>query len=183
MRPVAPEDGTDTVPATRSWRWVTVTLLVVAVALLVTSGVLLARGPLAGDVDDRTLEVSQRHETAAEAARAQAVAFLTVDHQDMDTVVDRVLSGATGRFRDEYERDRDRLASRTRASRAVATAEAVAVGVSRLSGARAVVLVAADQEVRNASTGGRPRVRPYRLELTLEREGGSWLTSGLRVVG
>lgn len=183
MRPVAPGDGTDAGPATRSWRAVTALLLVAAVALLVTAGVLLARPPGADATDRRALEESRRHEAAAEAARAQAVAFLTVDHEDMDGVVDRVLSGATGEFRAEYERDRDRLVSRARATRAVATAEALAVGVSRLSGKTAVVLVAADQEVRNDSTDGDPAVRPYRLELTLQQEGDAWLTSGLRVVG
>ena len=128
---------------------------------------------------DEGLTAAQ-HEVAA-AARAEALAFLTVDHRTMDVVVERVLDGATGEFREEYESQSRRLTREATRTRATSAGEVVALGVSDLGDDAATVLVAANSTVTNTSTD-EPQVRYYRLELGLVREDGRWLTSTLRFV-
>ena len=128
---------------------------------------------------DEGLTAAQ-HEVAA-AAGAEALAFLTVDHRTMDVVVERVLDGATGEFREEYESQSRRLTREATRTRATSAGEVVALGVSDLGDDAATVLVAANSTVTNTSTD-EPQVRYYRLELGLVREDGRWLTSTLRFV-
>ena len=53
----------------------------------------------------RTPAEQRAHELTEirQAAQAEAIAFLTVDYRRMDQVTDRVLEGATGKFKKEYE--------------------------------------------------------------------------------
>lgn len=127
-------------------------------------------------------ELSGQHREVAAAAQEMALAFLRVDHRDMEPVVAAVLDRATGDFAEEYATQRGRLVSEAQRTRAVATPEVVASGVVELDGGEATVLVAADSLVRNAGTRDEPRPRAYRLRLELVRVDGRWLTSSLEFV-
>lgn len=151
-------------------------LAVVLVALLMAIGLVVASQ---GSVDD-DLSTAQRE--VAEAARAEAVAFLTVDHRDMDPLIDAVLDGATGDFAEQYESQRERLTREAGRTEATSTGEVVALGVGDLDDDSATVLVAANSTVTNTSTGGEGQVRYYRLRLDLVREGERWLTSNVQFV-
>ena len=151
-------------------------LAVVLVALLVALGLVVTSR---GDVDDG-LSGAQRE--VAAAARAEAVAFLTVDHEDMDAVVDAVLAGATGDFAEQYAARRDTLVSEAERTEATSTGEVVALGVGDLDDDSATVLVAANSTVTNSGTGPVGQVRYYRLRLDLVREEGRWLTSAVEFV-
>ncbi len=151
-------------------------LAVVLVALLVALGLVVTSR---GDVDD---ELSTAQREVAAAARAEAVAFLTVDHQDMDAVVDAVLAGATGDFAEQYAARRDTLVSEAERTEATSTGEVVALGVGDLDDDSATVLVAANSTVANNGTGPEGQVRYYRLRLDLVREDGRWLTSAVEFV-
>ncbi len=117
------------------------------------------------------------------AARAQTKAFLTVDYQDMDPLIEKVLDGATGTFKAEYEQGKANLKASAQQSQAVSTGEVLSVGINDIDEDNAVVLVAADSEVSNKSTQGKAQPRYYRLELTMVRKGERWLTSNLQFVG
>lgn len=143
---------------------------VVAIALLATSR---------GAVDEA---LTARHQEVAAAARAEAVAFLTVDHEDMDPLIDAVLAGATGDFEEQYESQRETLTREAIRTEATSTAEVVALGVGDLDEDSATVLVAANSTVTNTSTGSEGEVRYYRLRLELVREDDRWLTSDVRFV-
>lgn len=151
-------------------------LAAVLVALLVAIGLVATS---TGDVDDG-LSTAQRE--VAAAARAEAVAFLTVDHEDMDAVVDAVLAGATGDFAEQYAAQRDTLVSEAERTEATSTGEVVALGVGDLDDDSATVLVAANSTVTNSGTGAEGQVRYYRLRLDLVREDGRWLTSAVEFV-
>ena len=151
-------------------------LAAVLVALLVAIGLVATS---TGDVDDG-LSTAQRE--VAAAARAEAVAFLTVDHEDMDAVVDAVLAGATGDFAQQYAAQRDTLVSEAERTEATSTGEVVALGVGDLDDDSATVLVAANSTVTNSGTGAEGQVRYYRLRLDLVREDGRWLTSAVEFV-
>ncbi|MDR7254001.1 Mce-associated membrane protein [Nocardioides sp. BE266] len=131
------------------------------------------------DSPDEELTAAQ-HDVAA-AARSEALAFLTVDHRTMDVVVQRVLDGATGDFKEQYESQSKRLVKEATRTQATSAGEVVALGVSDLDDDSATVLVAANSTVTNTSTE-EPQVRYYRLELELVRDGNQWLTSRLRFV-
>lgn len=161
---------------TRGGRWLVGGLTVVLIGLLVAVGLLLA----ARDGGDDELAAAQRE--VARAARTEAVAFLTVDHQDMDPLIDAVLAGATGDFAEQYAAQRDVLTREAVRTEATSTGEVVALGVGDLDADSATVLVAANSTVTNTRTGPRGQVRFYRLRLDLVREDGRWLTSGVRFV-
>ncbi|MCW2739405.1 MAG: hypothetical protein JWN97_4049 [Nocardioides sp.] len=151
-------------------------LSVALVALLVAIGVLAT----SRDSADDDLTTAQRE--VAEAARAEALAFLTVDHTDMDPLVDAVLAGATGDFAEQYESQRDMLTSEAIRTKATSTGEVVSLGVGDVDDGSATVLVAANSTVTNTSTDSEGQVRYYRLRLVLVREGDRWLTSTLEFV-
>ena len=151
-------------------------LAVALVALLVAIGLVVT----SRDAVDDDLTSAQRE--VAEAARVEALAFLTVDHTDMDPLIDAVLAGATGDFAEQYESQRDTLTSEAIRTEATSTGEVVALGVGDLDDDSATVLVAANSTVTNTSTGDKGQVRYYRLRLDLVREGERWLTSNMEFV-
>ena len=144
--------------------------LLVAIGLVVRSQ---------GSTDDALTDAQQE---VARAARTEALAFLTVDHTDMDPLIDAVLEGATGDFAEQYESQRDTLTSEAIRTEATSTGEVVALGVGDLDDDSAVVLLAANSTVANKKTGSEGQVRYYRLRLDLVREGDRWLTSNVRFV-
>ena len=160
-----------------------VLLVLLALALAVTVGLLVATDATATPRDARATTLSRAHAQVAEAARTETLAFLTVDHRDMDPLIAAVLDGATGPFKEQYAREGSELKASVRRTRASSSGRVLSVGVGRVSGGRAVVYVAADARVANASTKGTTQPRYYRLRLTMVREGQRWLTSNLKFVG
>lgn len=160
----------------RGGRWMIGVLAVVLVGLLVGIGVLAT----SRDTVDEDLTETQ-HEIAA-AARAEALAFLTVDHENMAPLVDAVLAGATGSFKKQYASQRETLTSEAERTQATSTAEVVALGVGGFTENAGDVLIAANSTVANTKTGSEGQVRYYRLRLSLVRKGDRWLTSNLEFV-
>ena len=161
----------------RGGTWVIGGLAVVLVALLVAIGVVVASRE---SVDD---DLTAAQQEVAAAARTEALAFLRVDHTDMDPLIDAVLAGATGDFAEQYASQREMLTSEAIRTEATSTGEVVALGVGSLEGDAATVLLAANSTVSNTSTGSEGQVRYYRLRLDLVRRGGRWLTTDVRFVG
>ena len=171
-------------PGRASWLLPDAVLAAVVVLLLVAAGVLLGRGDAAATGEQgRTETLSRRYDEVTRAARAEATAFLSVDHRDPGASSRRVLDGATGMFARQYRGNLPDLESSTRERQAVAEGEVRSVGVVRLTDSRAEVLVAADSQVTNSMTRGQAQPRYYRLALVLVRQRDRWLTSSLRFVG
>lgn len=164
-------------------------LTAVLILLVVVTGVAVV---VVEDGRDRALDaltlwrsdsdLTTQHREVAAAAEGLALAFLSVDHRDMDALVDAVLAGATGDFAADYAAERDRLVREARRARAVSVAKVVAVGVVEQDADTATVLVAADTVVRNRSTDKLGVARYYRLRLELVRDGERWLTEGVEFV-
>jgi Mce-associated membrane protein len=152
------------------------TLVVVLVGLLVTIGLVVTSR---GAADERLTAAQQ---DVGAAARAEAVAFLTVDHTDMEPLIDAVLAGATGDFATQYAAQRDKLTREAVRNESVSKAEVVSLGVGDLDDDAATVLVAANTSVTNKNTEGEAQTRYYRLRLDLVREDGRWLTQRLEFV-
>jgi Mce-associated membrane protein len=160
----------------RAVRWVAGGLAVVLVALLVAIGLVRTQR---GEVDAGLTAAQQ---DVAGAARREALAFLTVDHRDMDPLIDAVLDGATGGFAQQYASQRETLTSEAVRTEATSTPEVVALGVGDQDEESATVLVAANSTVTNTGTDADGQVRYYRLRLRLVREDDRWLTSDLQFV-
>ena len=148
-------------------------LLVVLVAAIVM---------LVGSAPDVDEELTADQREVAAAARTEALAFLTVDHRNMDPLVDAVLAGATGEFKKQYADQRARLVKEAKRTGAISTGEVVALGVGDMDDDSATVLVAANSDVSNNRTGGEPQTRYYRLRLDLVREDDRWLTNNVQFV-
>lgn len=146
------------------------------VGLLVGIGLVVASR---GSTDQ---ELTAAQQEVARAARTEALAFLTVDHTDMEPLIEAVLAGATGDFKKEYDSQREKLTKEAIRTEATSTAEVVALGVGDLDDDSAVVLLAANSTVANKKTRSEGQVRYYRLRLDLVREGGRWLTTDVRFV-
>ena len=160
----------------RATRWAIGGLAVLLVGLLVATALVVTSGD---DVDE---DLTAAQQDVAAAARAEALAFLTVDHEDMAPLIDAVLHGATGEFAEQYDAQRDTLTSEAVRTEATSTPEVVSLGVGDQDGDSATVLVAANSTVTNSSTAGEGQVRYYRLRLELVREGERWLTSNVEFV-
>ncbi len=111
------------------------------------------------------------------------LAFLTVDYRNMDPLIDKVLAGATGQFKEQYERAQVTLKTTAQQAQSVATGKVREVGIGDIDADTAVVFVAADGSVTNKSTKGKAEPRTYRFKLTMVRKGDKWLTSDLQILG
>ena len=166
----------------RSWGTPNAALALLLVVLLALASLFVLRDPAGGAGDADAALASARQRAVVAAAKDEATAFLTVNYQSTPMLAERVLAGATGAFARQYRAGLPELARRARTQRAAARPTLRAVGVGRLSGTRATVLVAADAQVSNRSIRGQDQPRYYRLRLELVRRDGRWLTAGLRFV-
>lgn len=142
------------------------------VVLIVLTGVRLSD---AGKTDARRTAVLQ-------AARQQAVNFTTLDHRTLDRDLGRVLEGATGQFRSQFEAGTKDLSELVKANEAVSEGAVLEAGIVSDDADSARVLVVADSTVTNTADP-EPQQRHYRMQLDLVLERGQWLVSDLQFVG
>jgi Mce-associated membrane protein len=157
--------------------------MVLALVLVATSALLFTKGAAATPGDSKAEALSHQYEEVTAAARAQTLAFLTVDYKNMDPLIEKVLAGATGTFKEQYENARATLKATARQGQSVATGEVKEVGIGDIDGNTAKVFVAADGSVTNKDTKGKAQPRAYRFKLTMVRKGDKWLTSDLQILG
>ena len=155
---------------------------VVSLLLLGLLVILLATGVVAYTQwrDEKT-----KHDAYAEAlasARAETLAFTTLDYRNAKASLARVQKGATGEFGKEFARQSPAIERLTRQNQSVSKGTVVSAGVVSMDPDSARVIVVADSKVTNKSTN-RPVPRHYRLQLDLIRKGRDWLTSALEFVG
>jgi Mce-associated membrane protein len=164
-------------PARPSGSWVTVAVIVVALAAVVAAVVLGMRWN-----DDRTL--NQAHERALAAAKQTTVNFVSVSAATVDRDLQRILDGATGDFRDEFTRGQSQVRSAVVENKV--DSHGTVLRSALVSGDRhsAVVLVAIDATVKNVKTPD-GRASHYRIQVDVSRDpdSGKWLVSKLQFVG
>ena len=149
---------------------VPVALLLVLAGLLTTSALLW--------LDDREA-VDQG---ALVAGRQGAVSFFSLDYRHADEDVDRVLSQATGEFKNEYAEKRDEVVAGVEDKQLVVSATVPEGGLALeyLVDDEAKVLVAVD--VNTQSPDGAEDAR-YRTRVELRKVDGRWLVAGVEQVG
>lgn len=105
-----------------------------------------------------------------EAARTGVTALLTIDHTRAKDDVARILDLSTGNFRDDFARRADDFIATAEKSKAVTKGSISAAALESSAADAAVVLVAAASQVTNA-VGAKEDPRPWRMSVTVTRDG------------
>jgi Mce-associated membrane protein len=169
-------------PRPTSWRTVNLVLILVVLALAAGSVVWFSQGASATPGQSRAETLSRQYEAVTKSARAETEAFLTVDYKNMDPLIDKVIAGAAGSFKEQYSQAKVTLKASAQDAQAMSTGKVLSVGVGDIDDSDAIVFVAADSQVSNKSTKGKAQPRYYRFRLTMVRQGGQWRTSDLQFV-
>jgi len=128
-------------------------------------------------------ERAQEFSDIRRAARDETLAFLTIDHTKMDELTARVLDGATGSFKKQYQESLKSLKESAASQESFSKGKVNEVGLSEVDADSASVFVAAGSEVRNKGTNGKTENRSWRIKLTMAKEGDRWRVSQLEFVG
>ncbi len=116
-----------------------------------------------------------------EAARDGVMALLSIDHTRAKEDVQRVLDLSTGRFREDFARDADDFVKTAIDSQAVTKGSVRVAALQSVKENSGVVLVAASSKVTNAS-GAKEDTRPWRMRVTVTRDGDIWKMSDVEFV-
>jgi Mce-associated membrane protein len=163
---------------------VTNTVLAVILAALIGWLVLFAvRGSAAAPGTTPAEGKAQEYADITTAARAEALAFLAIDHTKMDVLTARVLDGATGTFKKQYQSSLKSLKDAATSQESISKGRIDEIGLSEVDADSASVFVAAGSKVQNKSTKGKVQDRSWRIKLTMAKEGSRWLVSQLEFVG
>jgi Mce-associated membrane protein len=128
-------------------------------------------------------ERAQEYADINRAARAETQAFLTIDHTKMDELTARVLDGATGSFKKQYQSALKALKESAASQESFSTGRVNEIGLSEVDADSASVFVAAASKVKNKRTKGEVEDRSWRIKLTMAKEDSRWLVSKLEFVG
>jgi Mce-associated membrane protein len=158
-------------------------LALILVALLGWLVLFAVRGDVAAPGSTPAEELAQEHADIRRAARAETLAFLTIDHTKMDALTAQVLDGATGEFKKQYQESLKALKDSAASQESFSTGRVDEVGLSEVDADSASVFVAAASKVKNKGTKGEVQDRSWRIKLTMSKEGGRWLVSQLEFVG
>lgn len=127
-------------------------------------------------------QTEQARSDALRAARQSALNLTTIDVEQFDEAVQRVLDGATGDFRQEFEDNSGNLEKLLTDNQVDADGSVISAGLVRADRSNATALVVVDSTVRNIAVP-EGRLNTYRMQIDVERVDGRWLTSALRFVG
>jgi Mce-associated membrane protein len=150
-------------------------LLVALVLALVVGGLVL------GQRWTEARESEQRYAAVLVAAKREALAFTTLDHRTVEEDTRRVLAGATGSFKKQFEASIEQLTELATQNESVSKGKVLSAGVVSADADSARVVVVADSSVSNVNTPA-PQPRHYRIQMDLVRQGDEWLTSSLEFV-
>jgi len=127
-------------------------------------------------------QLSQARQAALAAARQEGLNLASVSQQTIDADLERVLSGATGDFRTEYAASASDLRNVVTANQVTSTGQVIDAALVEGDRNKATALVVIDAIVKNREVP-KGATRYYRMQLVLTRQGNTWLTSTLQLVG
>ncbi|KAA1395985.1 hypothetical protein [Aeromicrobium ginsengisoli] len=155
-------------------------LLVALCAWLVLFAV---RGDAAAPGSTKSEALASDYSDITRAARAETMAFLSVDHKKMDELTQRVLDGATGTFKKQYQSSVKSLKETAVAQESISKGSVGEIGLSEVDPDAATVFVAAGSKVQNKGTNGKVEDRSWRIKLSMVKKDDRWLVSQLEFVG
>ncbi|MGB5795819.1 MAG: hypothetical protein WBH51_08485 [Mycolicibacter algericus] len=141
-----------------------------AVAVVVCSCALLVLSALMVQ-QHRRAQADQRHRAEFVAvARQVVVTLMSIDYNDAEGSVQRIVDNSTGPFRTEFQGAADDFVKVSKDAKVTTKATVNAAAVESMTPDSAVVLVAASSTVSNAA-GAEDAPRRWRLTVDLQREG------------
>lgn len=164
-------------------RALNVVLGLIVVVLVVWLGAFAVHGSVAAPGLTPAEELSEELSNIRQAARAEAVAFLTLDYRRMDEVTDRVLAGATGAFKKQYKSSVKALTQAAVSQDSLAKGYVKEIGVGTVDSDSATAFVSAGSKVKNKGTKGKVEDRIWRMRFNMTKVGDRWLVSQLEFVG
>lgn len=124
------------------------------------------------DVDQSARQDAQR------VARQNAMNLATIDHRHAEQDVQRVLAGATGEFRDDFQANAASFVSVVQGAEVTTVGQQADAAVESWDGAGGSVLVQVASTVTNR-TQPEPQARVWRLRMTMEQVDGVFRTARL----
>ena len=180
VEPDGPDPG-EPGPAVRASRWgawrpriaVAAAGLLIGLSVAVTAGMLVAHR--------QVVARSAEHNEIVEAARASVTALLSIDYSRAKADVQRVLELSTGTFREDFAGSADDFVKTAEEYKALTRGQIKAAALESAQADGGVVLLAVNSEVTNSS-GARDDSRPFRMSVTMTRDGDQFKMSGLEFV-
>jgi Mce-associated membrane protein len=169
-------------------------LLTAAACVVVTVAVVRALGdddptelPGAGalqveSLDEAPADEQQRFADVISSASTMANAFVNIRYDDAEASIELVKAGATGAFREQYEKSTGGVIEVIKRNKSVMTGDVLWAGVVSCDEDSATVIVATSGTVANNQTGDEPVARNFRLQLSLVKQDDKWLTNDLQFV-
>lgn len=166
---VAPAQADDGAPARRP-RWSRlVRYLAAALGALATCALIAATVFMVIQHRSAVHDEQQRAEFAA-AGRQAVVTLMSLDFNNAQENVNRIIDNSTGQFRDDFKNTAEDFVKIAKESKVVTDVSVNASAVDSMSADSADVLVAATSRVTNSS-GAKDQPRSWRLLVSLVREG------------
>jgi Mce-associated membrane protein len=157
-------------------------LRAVLVLLVVAVGAVVALGVRADGRADRLEQGEQQREAAAVRAEEGMRLLVGIDGASGDENLAELATWATGDFAAQLETLADTVAGVLAQGEVVSKGDVAAVGVERLRGERATVLVAATALVTNSELPN-GELRTYRMVVTLDRVDDDWKIAEVEFLG
>ena len=156
-------------------------LLLPVVALLALAAVdvvLCFFGPSRSSYDRRATAV-------VAAASQEAVDLTTISYTSATRDVDRILAGATGGLRQQFQSQRAAFPAVLARDKSVSRGQVLAAGLVALSARNAEVDVATDATVSTTGGGAKTQsvLKHYRMVMKLQLVGHRWLVSDVAFAG
>ena len=131
----------------------------------------------------RDYRVQQAHEEAQAAARQVVVDFLTISAKSVTRDIKQVLDGSTGEFHEQYKDGADQVRAAVVENKVDSTGKVLRSGVVSGDLDSAVVIVAVDATIKNASSPkGRKAHYRIQVDMTYDEDRDRWLVSRLEFV-
>ena len=134
------------------------------------------------ELDQASSAEQQRYSDIIAAATKETTAFINIRYDDTQSAIDAVKAGATGDFRDQYDKSTEALVKLLQQYKSVRSGQVLWTGVVAQDPDSATVILATAGTVENTSTGDKPVAEDYRIQMQLVLEKGRWLTSDLQFV-
>jgi len=143
-------------------------------AALVLSGMMLS--------EHASVDAQRAHDDQiVEGALAGVTALLSIDHSRAREDVQRVLDRSTGSFREDFAKTADDFVATAETQKVITVAKVKAAALESADSEGGVVLVAVNSEVTNAA-GAKEDPRPFRMSVTVVRDGAQFKMSSLEFV-
>jgi len=172
----APDGAVDPAAPTGWRRWVTVSALATAAAVLLVIGFVAASIVMITHHRDVTQRLKQDDAFVA-GAKQCVLNMISLDFTKARSDVQRVIDSSTGEFKDDFQKKANDLIALVEKSKAITDGTIDAAALESTAGNSAVVLVAAISRITNSPPDKGEPPKLWRLRVTIADEGGQYKMS------